>query len=148
MNERFDTFTVLIAGINRSIKKVKSKEMARWGLKSSHVSCMYYLYKNKSLTAAELCRICGEDKAGISRTIEQFEVKGYLRCFDNGRKRYRTPFELTDSGKKVGKSIVNKVDEILNLAGKGLQDEERKILYKSLRLISSNLQEICAGYGK
>ena len=39
MEERFETFTVLIARINRGIKRIKAEEMAEFGLKGPHVSC-------------------------------------------------------------------------------------------------------------
>ena len=55
MEERFKTFTVLITNIARSIHKIKTEEMSEFKLKSSHVSCLYYLYKEQSLTAKELC---------------------------------------------------------------------------------------------
>ena len=46
MIDRFQTFTVLVTKINRSIKKLKADEMAKYDLKSPHVSCIYYLYEN------------------------------------------------------------------------------------------------------
>ena len=43
MEERFGTFTILISKISRSIKRIKSEEMAEFQLKGPHVSCLYYL---------------------------------------------------------------------------------------------------------
>ena len=73
MEKRFDTFSMLVSGINKSMKKIKTTEMAKFGLKSTHVFCIYHLYKENALTAGELCGMCREDKAGISRAIEQLE---------------------------------------------------------------------------
>ena len=39
MEERFETFTVLIARISRGIKRIKAEEMAEFGLKGPHVLC-------------------------------------------------------------------------------------------------------------
>ena len=47
MIERFETFTVLITKISRSIRKIKTEEMAKFNLKSPHVSCLYYLFKSE-----------------------------------------------------------------------------------------------------
>ena len=69
MKERFQTFTVLIAKISRNIKKIKNQEMAEYGLRSVHVTCLYYLYSSEALTATELCELCEEDKATISRGL-------------------------------------------------------------------------------
>ena len=65
MEERFETFTVLIGRINRNIRRIKNQEMASFQLKSIHISCLYYLYSSGSLTAAELCERCEEDKAAV-----------------------------------------------------------------------------------
>ena len=54
MTERFETFTVLIAKISRNIRKIKNQEMAEYDLRSSHISCLYYLYCTDKLTATEL----------------------------------------------------------------------------------------------
>ena len=68
MEDRFETFTVLIARISRSIRRLKAEEMERLGLKGPHVSCLYYLSLYDELTAAELSRRTGID-AGILRKI-------------------------------------------------------------------------------
>jgi len=67
MEERFETFTVLITRISRSIKRIKADEMADFELKGPHVSCLYYLSQQDGMTAAELCERCDEDKAGRPR---------------------------------------------------------------------------------
>lgn len=146
MQERFKTFTVLIASINRSIRRIKTEEMAEFDLKSPHVSCIYYLYKANSLTAKELGDICGEDKAALSRSIEYLEANGYVTCSSKAQKRYRAPLELTEKGYRAGERIAEKIDRILDTASEGLCAEDRTIMYQSLALIATNLQEICNQY--
>ena len=65
MEERFETFTVLIARINRGIKRIKAEEMAEFGLKGPHVSCLYYLSCCGEMTAAELCERCDHGGNGV-----------------------------------------------------------------------------------
>ena len=57
MQERFETFTVLINRISRDIRKIKNQEMAAYHLRSAHVSCLYYVYSLGSVTSAELCEL-------------------------------------------------------------------------------------------
>ena len=146
MEERFHTFTVLISNINRFIRKIKTEEMVEFNLKSPHVSCLYYLLKMGSLTAKELCDICQEDKASLSRSIDYLETNGYLVCDSNLKKRYKSPLTLTTEGKKIAEIISQKIDSILNLASNGLDDSDRSILYQSLQLISNNLEKFCQKY--
>ena len=148
MQERFEKFTVLVAKAARNIRKIKTGEMAEFDLKSPHVSCLYYLYKSGPLTAKALCDICEEDKASISRSVEFLELNGYLVCTSASKKRYKSPFELTEKGREVAKIITQKIDAILEGASQGLSEEERLVFYKSFTLISNNLQKIAAKYGE
>lgn len=144
--ERFKTFTVLIAKINRNIRKIKNEEMAEFGLKSPHVSCLYYLYKEKSLTAKELSDICDEDKGAISRSIDQLEKLGYLLCESESKKRYKAPLLLTEEGRAIAEKIAAKIDSVLDFVSGALAEDERMGFYKNLNSVCENLQKFCEKY--
>lgn len=141
MNARFETFTVLINKISRSIKKIKNQEMAEYGLKGTHVSCIYYLYSSEGLTATDLCERCEEDKATISRALDYLENCGYITCESKSAKRYKSPLALTEEGKIIGQKISEKVNRVLDEVGVGLSEQERIEFYRSLTVISNNLEE-------
>ena len=142
MEERFHAFTVLIAGISRSIRRIKTEEMAEFGLKRPHVSCLYYLYKSAPMTAASLCERCEEDKANLSRSLKFLEESGFLTGEKQADKRSRGFLTLTEKGKAVGAKIAERIDLILEQAGEGISEEERVLLYKNLSRIESNLKKI------
>ena len=146
MQERFSTFTVLIAKIGRQIRRIKSEEMGEFNLKSSHVSCLYYLHTQGAMTPAELCEICDEDKAAISRSIEHLENSGYLVSRPPAPKRYRAPLVLSESGREVAARIAEKIDGVLALVGRDMSDEERGALYEGLHRVSEDLQAVCDHY--
>ena len=148
MEERFKTFTVFMTKIRRSIQRIKTEEMAEYNLKSPHVSCLYYLNQYGKMTATELCDICDEDKAAISRSVLQLEKEGYVKCSDNNKKRYRADIELTEKGRMIADGVSKKVDKILEIAGEGLSEEDRSVMYKGLAIISGNLEELCKKYDK
>ena len=143
MKERFETFTVLIAKINRNIRKIKNREMAEYDLRSQHISCLYYLYLYESVTATELCEKCEEDKATISRSLDYLEKNGYLMSDTKCRKKYRSPLVLTEKGKEVGQKICEKVNRVLDEVSVALKDGERIAFYRSLSIISDCLEK-CA----
>ena len=142
MKERFETFTVLINKISRSIRKIKNRAMAEYGLRSTHVSCLYYLYSAKSLTATEICERCEEDKASISRALDLLEERGFIECRTTAAKRYKSPLFLTEKGKEAGKKVFDAVERVLGVVGDGLTDEERERFYRYLAIISDNLDRI------
>ncbi|MBQ8885954.1 MAG: winged helix-turn-helix transcriptional regulator [Clostridia bacterium] len=143
MQERFQTFTMQIAKISRCIRRIKTEEMAEVNLKSPHVSCLHYLYKYGPMTATELCELCEEDKAAVSRSIEYLEENGYVACERTAKKRYKTPLCLTEKGTAAGALIEEKIDGIVSLASEGLDEESRTVFYRALALIGDNLQKIC-----
>ena len=142
MQARFETFTVLINRISRNIRRIKNQEMAEYNLRSAHVSCLYYLYANKGSTATDLCELCEEDKATISRALDYLETSGYITREANTAKRYKSPLLLTDLGLEVGKKIADKIDGVLDEISGGLTEEERVAFYRSLSIISESLEAV------
>ena len=116
--------------------------MKEYGLKSPQISCLYYLYSSP-LTATELCECCEEDKATISRSLDFLVKNGYVRCENNSVKKYKNQINLTEKGMTVGKEIYDKVNFVLAEVNKELPEEEREQFYRSLRIISDNLEKIC-----
>ena len=135
MKERFKTFTVLISKISRNIKKIKNQEMAEYGLRSVHVSCLYYLYSAESLTATELCELCEEDKATISRGLEFLEQNGYIVCETKYAKRYKSALVLTEKGLEVGRKITEKINFVLDEVCIDLTEEQRVEFYHLTRRV-------------
>lgn len=142
VEERFETFTVLIGRINRNIRRIKNQEMASFQLKSIHISCLYYLYSSGSLTAAELCERCEEDKAAVSRALDYLEKEGYLEASDKNAKRYRHPLHLTEKGVQASSIIAAKIDAVLEEINSSLTEQERLAFYRSLTAISNRLDAI------
>ena len=148
MQERFETFTVLINRISRNIRKIKNQEMAEYNLRSAHVSCLYYLYTNKGATATDLCERCEEDKATISRAVDYLESNGFLTCESKNAKRYKSPLILTEKGNEAGKKIADKIRGVLDAISDGLTDEERVEFYRSLSIISESLEAVSKNSSK
>ena len=145
MEERFETFTFLISGIAKYIRKIKTEEMESFSLKSPHVNCLFHLYKEKTLTAKELCDIIGEDKANVSRSLEYLERNGFIQVDSKTVKRYKSPLRLTDKGQAAGKEIAFKIENFVSLISNRISEEDRKIMYKCLAIINNNLKKACEG---
>ena len=142
MENRFETFTVLIAKISRNIRKIKNQEMSDYNLRSPHISCLYYLYSSDGLTASELCERCDEDKGTISRSLGYLERNGYIVCNSKLAKRYKSALILTEKGKAAGKRISDKIDMVLSEISTALTEDERIAFYRSLSIISDGIEAI------
>lgn len=146
MVERFEQLTTGVSRIYKNIQKIKKYHMSSFGLKSTHVMCIYYLDScPEGLTASELCRMCGEDKAGISRILSELEQQDFLYYKVQGEgKKYRAKALLTPEGKKYAVKINDLILKAVLDAGEGITEEDRAVFYRVLSVISNNLDQICS----
>ena len=136
---RFEEFLTGVTVCYKYIQRIKNAEMTEFGLKGIHVSCLFYLNHNpEGLTAAQLCHLCAEDKATISRTVSDLRKRGYIR--EGVGKNYRAPLCLTPAGVDVAQRMDPVIESWVGVGGVGLTDEQRASFYDSLALIASNLR--------
>lgn len=113
--------------------------MAQWNLRSSHISCLYYLFVSDVQTATDIVEKCEEDKATISRSLEYLEKEEYI--IRRG-KRYNSIIELSEKGRKTAEEIATRIHHVLDEVSFDFSDEQRTILYESLFKIADRLEEI------
>ena len=139
MIQRFDAFVSGITSCYKYIQRIKSLEMTEFGLKGTHVMCLYYLRQNPAgLTASQLCGLCAEDKAAISRTVSELRSRGYITSLSE--KAYRAMLTLTSAGQEIARKFDNLIEGWVTAGGDGLSDEERSDFYKTLSAIAENLR--------
>ena len=139
MIQRFDAFVSGITSCYKFIQRIKSMEMTEFGLKGTHVMCLYYLRQNPTgLTASQLCGLCAEDKAAISRTVSELKNRGYITTLSE--KAYRAMLTLTAAGQEVARKFDHLIEGWVSIGGDGLSDEERSDFYKTLSTITDNLR--------
>lgn len=144
MIDRFERFLHSISEINRFWHRIASEEMEKYGLKGAHVVYLTTMYRHpEGITAAQLGELCGRDKADVSRTMSSMEKKGLIRKEIVNQNLYRALLKLTDEGVEAAEHVRNRARLAVERAGDGLTDENRRIFYDSLELITSNLKIIC-----
>lgn len=143
MLQRFEAFVSGITMCYKYIQRIKSVEMTELGLKGTHVMCLFFMDRYKEgVTATELCRLCNEDKAAISRTLGTLREKG---CIQSAGNAYRAKWALTEQGRDITKRVRALVDQWVGFGGEGLTEEERDVFYKVLGHISDNLRKSYEG---
>jgi DNA-binding MarR family transcriptional regulator len=140
---RFKEFTKNISFAYKYIIKLKSAAIREFGLKGSHVMCLFYIGEaDNGLTATKLCKLCGEDKAAISKSLSALLELGYVELENDENKKYRSKYFLTKSGKRVKDALDVKISDVVADGGIGLTEEEREAFYSALQKIVDNLENI------
>ena len=142
MDEKFHHFMSVIYEINHLMHSLKTECMAEFGLKSSHLLCLYYLYNNSPLCTTKLIKLCCEDKGSISRTVKDLKEKGYIVSHAYLTNVYRAPLVLTEKGEQTGKIITEKINSVTNEISQNLTSDEASCMYSSLEKITKSLEKV------
>lgn len=144
MLSRFEKFSNSIFCTYKYIQKIEADEMVKYGLKGSYAQYLAVMTRfPDGLTSARLSELCDKDKAAVSRCVNEMEKKGLvIRENSKSDNLYRARLKLTQSGKQAANHVCIVAKKAVELAGRGLSDEDRKIFYSSLDLIAANLKEI------
>lgn len=141
MIDRFERFSLAVFSISRYWNKIATEEMKKHGLKGPYALYLVTMANyNGDVTAAHLTEMCSRDKADVSRAVSAMEKKGFIKRL--GDNAYRAKLILTDNGKAVAEQITSRAVLAVEMAGKGLSDEMRAVLYRALDTITANLKEI------
>lgn len=139
MKDLFERFTITILKVNKLVQKIKVCEMKKFGLKSVHVMCLYYLNSHREgLTAAELVKLTLDDKAAISRALATMREDGYVE-YDPAS--HNAPVRLTQKGIELADYTVERAAAAVKAGSADFSDEQREFFYKSLITISDNLEK-------
>lgn len=143
MENRYEHFSSSVSGIYRCVQKIEADEMIKRGLRGSYAQYLAALGGSGGMTLSQLSELCIKDKAAVSRAISEMEEKGLVVRKSDSDNMYRAAIVLTAEGRSVAEYVEEKAKIAVELAGRGLSDEDRKLFYAALDLISSNLVEIC-----
>ena len=147
MIRRFKEFTKYISLAYKYLIKIKSDGIKEFGLKGSHVMCLFYIGESENgLTATNLCQLCCEDKAAVSKTLSALCEKGYVVLENGENKKYRSSYFLTDAGKEIMNQLNEKIKAAVIGGGTGLSDEEREVFYRCLFKIVDNLEAVSKSF--
>ena len=140
--DRFTAFALNLANIERDLHKMKSKKMAEYGLRATHLMCMVQIFCHEDgLTSTEIARTCAIDKAFVSRITADLVDRKFVMFnekYNDGRK-YRQKFVLTEEGMKVMHEISDAVDKVIEKIYDQVSEEELKNFYKILEVLNNSI---------
>lgn len=141
MMERFERFSLAITEISRYWRKLATEEMEKYDLKGPHATYLTTIYRfPDGITVPQLCEISGKDKSDASRMIAILEKKGMVEKKTVDGSLYRGVLVLTEAGKEAAARVSTRAARVVALAGKDLDDEQRRAFYFALDTIVGNLR--------
>lgn len=140
---RFETFSFALSEMTSSWNKIAAEELKPFGLKGAYVVYLIALHKSPGgLTSANLCEMCNKDKAEVSRAIKTLELKGFVIRENTTINGYRAKITLTEQGRNITITLLERVKLAVEKGGKGLSEKQRENFYTALQTICANLKQI------
>lgn len=142
-DDRFLRFSFAIDQIAKNLQKIKNEKLARFGLRSMHLMCLFQLDKNPDgLTGTELSRRCQVDKAFISRVTGDLCQADYVSYSNTEGSHYNNKFVLTESGRHVMAQIRKILEDAVEQVTSGISADEFTQFYRILEQLDNGLCQI------
>ena len=142
MIQRWERFSLAIAGIYRAMQRVETEEMTRCGLKGSSAQYLTAISRNPGVTVSRLSELCVKDKAAVSRAVSELEAKGIVRRESKGEGAYRAQIFPTEEGKKLMRHMRSRSRVVIVQASRSVSEEHMRIFYETLNQMESNIRAI------
>ena len=138
---RFELFDGLIASAGKTLQRIKTNKMEKYGLGSTHTTCLCKLGKAGAagVTQKELTEQEGIDRAQVSRVLRDLEQASLVEAV--GSSAYKRRYCLTEKGKTITDEINGIILEINRYVSKDIPAEEIAVFYRVLQEIDGNLKK-------
>ena len=141
-DDRFVRFSMATDAIAKALQKYKNDCLAPFGLRSMHLMTLHCLWRNpEGITPGDLARLCGVDKAFVSRVTGELTELGYVGREEDTRQRRRR-LTLTERGRGVMERIDGILAYSIERITEGVSREQLEIFYGVLERFGGNLSAL------
>lgn len=138
---RFELFDGLIASAGKTLQRIKTNKMEKYGLGSTHTTCLCKLSKagEQGVTQKELTEQECIDRAQVSRVLKDLEKSGLVQAV--GASVYKKKYCLTQKGRAITEEINSIILEINRYVSEEIRPEEIAVFYRVMQTIDKNLKK-------
>ena len=140
VGDNFERFGQMLSNASKSIFRLKSNFMSKYGLSSTHTLCLRSLYENTDgMTKSEIAEECNIDKAQITRIMSELVEKNYVMAGKSSR-AYNRKFFLTDEGIRITDEINKMVETVVKYVNQDISKEDIEHFYSVFETINEKLK--------
>ena len=138
---RFELFDGLIASAGKTLQRIKTNKMEKYGLGSTHTICLCKLGKagENGVTQKELTEQESIDRAQVSRVLRDLEQEGLVHTVGNSA--YKRKYCLTEKGVQITAEINDIILEINRYVSEEISAEDIVVFYRVMQVIDGNLKK-------
>lgn len=143
MLTNYEAFSLGLHELYRSIHKNESAVMNEYGLRGAYVKYLVAMLQcPDGLTISQLCEVCDQDKAAVSRAVSELVGREFIWRDNPKGNHYRAKLKLTERGTELARSVCASGEIVFEEAVSVLTDEQKDALYKISGLMFDNIHDI------
>lgn len=104
-------------------------------------SIMAVLWKNDGCPQQILADATDRDRPGITRLVDNLEKENMVERKPDPNDRRTNLIFLTKKGREIENSVIQALNDTIEIATKGMQDEDLHVMRKAFDQINQNIQE-------
>lgn len=136
-----DSIGKFISSIYRHQSIIINNQFEQYGFGTGQYIFFIHIAKNEGINQKDLSEILKIDRANTNRAIKKLEQLGYIYTIEDEKDKRNRKSYLTDQGKKLMPKAKNKLTTLTEIMAKGMNDTDRKYLFKLLELVEKNVEE-------
>ncbi|OJY57667.1 MAG: hypothetical protein BGO90_14290 [Legionella sp. 40-6] len=125
---------------NRLLIKKANQLLKKHNITHAYASFLMELYRQDGMTQAELHKRIGIEQPTAVRTLDRMERDGFIQREQMLEDRRAVRIKLTNKGKGYQKILQDCVQELNELALRGIDKQERALLIRLMNTLNSNLE--------
>lgn len=127
--------------INDNVEKITNKQLKEYGITFSQIRIIFVLYRSEKgvYSLKELEKIFDVSQQTMAGIVKRLEVKKLIESLGDSEDKRIKRVQLTDSGRKLGKVLLFKMDEVEEKLLSGISQSERKELMNILKRVYENV---------
>ena len=143
MLTNYEEFSLGIHELYRSMHKEETVVVNKAMLRGANVRYLVALLQYpEGLTMSQLCEVCDQDKAAVSRAISELVGREIIWRDNPKGNHYRARLKLTERGYALAKEVCASGESIFNEAVSSLSEEQVSQLFELTKLISGNIHNL------
>jgi MarR family transcriptional regulator, transcriptional regulator for hemolysin len=136
----------VLSHTGKSFLHLLNARLHRLDIKRNYYALVLIDKADGSITQQDLAELLETDKVSIVRIIDYLSDKGYVKRIKSVSDRRKYGLMLTGKARKEIKLIKDAIQEVKNIAFKGMNSSQVEVFYATLKILRQNLNAYKKNY--
>lgn len=135
-------FGKLMRGVTRNVNAYIGSEISKYGVKEGQYEYFLHIYYSPGINQLELAKLKNVGKGSVTKALKILEENGFINRVVDETDRRNILCYVSEKGKEIVHDLIDVRIKSEETLFKDMSIEDRKILYKYLKILYKNSTEL------